>query len=57
MDPIIIKNNDILGSIKLYPSIQLLFIKVNISSWNLYKSGSEWSEEEVIKTIFKLLKN
>jgi hypothetical protein len=57
---VIINNNtnNILGSIEVFPLFQLLHVIVNISTWNEYIKGEkEWSEEEIIKVIFKILKN
>ena len=68
---VVTKNNvSVTGSLEQFPLFQLLHVKVNISSWNNNHSNhsnrsnysnhlvkKEWSEEEIIKFIFKLLKN
>ena len=62
MGPVVTKNNDVCvtGSIELFPLFQLLKVKVNISSWNNHHNHwikKEWTEEEIIQFIFKILKN
>jgi hypothetical protein len=51
--PVVTKNNTgVTGQLELFPLFQLLHVKVNISSWS-----SQWTEEEIIKFLFKILKN
>jgi hypothetical protein len=58
MGIVVVNNNNVLGSFEIFPLFQLLHIKVKISTWNEYsKSKKEWSEEEIIKDLFKILKN
>jgi hypothetical protein len=51
--PVVTKNNTgVTCQLELFPLFQLLHVKVNISSWS-----SRWTEEEIIKFLFKILKN
>jgi hypothetical protein len=58
MGNVVLNNNNILGTLEQFPLFQLLHIKVKISTWNEYSKGKrEWSEEEIVKVLFKILKN
>lgn len=60
MCPVVTKNSVcVTGSLELFPLFQLLQIKVNVASWNNREHRwikKEWTEEEIINFIFKLLK-